>query len=206
MGSNFSRPRPRLIVSLLPAAHFHVPTEQAKMDMDVDMDVSYSVSVFIISRVSPPPDFGTGKSQLTHRPFPSLSQTPTITYSWTCEQRHGVSGNGGYDVNNHNYGLSQSYYNHDSQSQQSQLQRQRHFYQGSYGRHNDAIQIGHPSPTLPAQPQAITEVTVVVDTNVLLDYLMVIQKFVADIERTKWPSVVVIPSVVISELDWCVGV
>lgn len=43
-----------------------------------------------------------------------------------------------------------------------------------------------------------------VDTNVLLDYLMVIQKFVADVERTKWPSVVVIPSVVISELDWCV--
>jgi len=34
---------------------------------------------------------------------------------------------------------------------------------------------------------------------------MVIQKFVADIERTKWPSVVVIPSVVISELDWYVG-
>lgn len=46
--------------------------------------------------------------------------------------------------------------------------------------------------------------TVVVDTNVLLEYLMVIQKFVADIERTEWPSVVVIPSVVISELDWCV--
>jgi len=45
----------------------------------------------------------------------------------------------------------------------------------------------------------------VVDTNVLLDYLMLIQKFVADIERTKWPTVVVIPSVVISELDWCVG-
>lgn len=34
---------------------------------------------------------------------------------------------------------------------------------------------------------------------------MVIQKFVADIERMKWPSVVVIPSVVISELDWYVG-
>jgi predicted ribonuclease YlaK len=46
--------------------------------------------------------------------------------------------------------------------------------------------------------------TVVLDTNVLLDYLMVIQKFVADIERMEWPSVVVIPSVVISELDWCV--
>lgn len=34
---------------------------------------------------------------------------------------------------------------------------------------------------------------------------MVVQKFVADIEKTKWPSVVVIPSVVISELDWCVA-
>ena len=33
---------------------------------------------------------------------------------------------------------------------------------------------------------------------------MVVQKFVADIERMKWPSVVVIPNVVISELDWCV--
>ena len=66
-------------------------------------------------------------------------------------------------------------------------------------------QFGYAILTPPAKPQAITEATIVVDTNVLLDYLMVIQKLVADIERTKWPSVIIIPSVVISELDWCVG-
>ena len=47
-------------------------------------------------------------------------------------------------------------------------------------------------------------VTIVVDTNVLLDYLVVIQKLVGDIEKTEWPSVVLIPGVVISELDWYV--
>lgn len=57
----------------------------------------------------------------------------------------------------------------------------------------------------PAQLQAITGATIVVDTNVLLDYLMVVQRFVTDIENAKWPSVVVIPNVVISELDWCVA-
>ena len=66
-------------------------------------------------------------------------------------------------------------------------------------------QFGYAILMPPAKPQAIMEATVVVDTNVLLDYLMVIQKLVADIERTKWASVIVIPSVVISELDWYVG-
>jgi len=35
-----------------------------------------------------------------------------------------------------------------------------------------------------------------------LVHLMVIQKFVEDVERIEWPAVVVIPQVVISELDW----
>lgn len=120
------------------------------------------------------------------------------------EQYHGVSGHGGYDVNNHSYGYEQAYYTH-SQWQQSQPQIQQHPHQSAYGVQYDPSQFGYTIPTSPIQPQAIKGVTVVVDTNVLLDYLMVIQKFVADIERTKWPSVVVIPSVVISELDWCVG-
>lgn len=33
---------------------------------------------------------------------------------------------------------------------------------------------------------------------------MVIQKFVADIEKTELPGVVVVPNAVLSELDWCV--
>lgn len=66
-------------------------------------------------------------------------------------------------------------------------------------------QFGYAILTPPTKPQATTEATIVVDTNVLLDCLLVIQKLVADIEKTRWPSVIVIPGVVISELDWCVG-
>jgi hypothetical protein len=57
---------------------------------------------------------------------------------------------------------------------------------------------------IPAAP-AISTVHIVLDTNVLLGRLvMVIQKFVEDIERMGWPSSVVVPNVVISELDWWV--
>jgi hypothetical protein len=86
---------------------------------------------------------------------------------------------------------------------QSQLEQQ-YPHQGAYGIQHDPRHSGYTTPTTPSQPHARTGVTVIVDTNVLLDYLMVIQKFVADIERMKWPSVIVIPSVVISELDWCI--
>ncbi|KAF9534214.1 PIN domain-containing protein [Crepidotus variabilis] len=41
----------------------------------------------------------------------------------------------------------------------------------------------------------------VVDTNVLLHYLEVLQQFVEDIERLGFPTVVIIPGVVIVELD-----
>ena len=97
------------------------------------------------------------------------------------------------------YGYTQPYYGH-SEWQQLQPRPQQYPRQSDY-----ASRFEGSTPRPPPQPHAITGVTVVVDTNVLLDYLMVIQKFVADIERTKWPSVVVIPSVVISELDWYVG-
>lgn len=116
---------------------------------------------------------------------------------------HGGSGHGDYDsTNNHDYGYAQPYYT-GVQWQRSQLQAQE---SPGYGIQYSAIHFGYPTPTPPTQPQAITKVTVIVDTNVLLDYLMVIQKFVADTEQAEWPSVVVIPSVVISELDWCVDV
>jgi len=103
-------------------------------------------------------------------------------------------------VNNHSYGYAQPHYTH-SKWQQSQSQ---YPHRGGHGTQYGVGHFGYPTPTPPTQSHAITRVTVVVDTNVLLDYLMVIQKFVGDIERTKWPCVVVIPSVVISELDWCV--
>jgi hypothetical protein len=55
------------------------------------------------------------------------------------------------------------------------------------------------------QAKALTGVTVVLDTNVLLSHLIVIQRFVADIEKLEWPSLIIIPHVVISELDWYSG-
>lgn len=114
-------------------------------------------------------------------------------------RHHGGSGHGNYDsTNNHDYGYAQPHYT-NVQWQRSQLQAQE---SPGYGIQHSAIHFGYPNLTPPTQPQAITKATVIVDTNVLLDYLMVIQKFVADIEQAEWPSVVVIPSAVISELDW----
>ena len=114
------------------------------------------------------------------------------------KQHNSVSEHSGYDANSHSY----VYY---TQWQHPQSRPQQHPRQGDHGTQYVASQFGYSIPTPPPpKPHAITGVTVIVDTNVLLDYLMVVQKFVADIERMKWPSVVVIPSVVISELDWCV--
>jgi rRNA-processing protein FCF1 len=42
---------------------------------------------------------------------------------------------------------------------------------------------------------------VVLDTNILLDYLDVIQAFVAEIEEQGLPVLIIIPGVVIYELD-----
>ena len=104
-------------------------------------------------------------------------------------------------MNGYGYGHIQPYYT-NAQWQQSRLQIQQ---SPGYRMHYGAGYSGYSTPTPPAKPQVMTRVTIVIDTNVLLDYLMVIQKFVADVEKTGWPSVVVIPSVVISELDWCVN-
>jgi hypothetical protein len=117
---------------------------------------------------------------------------PRLRSIWdACLFKQYSGGRGGYDLN-HNYRYPQTYYTNTKQSQ---------IHQGSgYVGYHDADYFRCQTPTPPVQPRAIT---VVLDTNVLLDYLMVIQKFVGDVERMKWPSVVVIPSVVISELDWC---
>ena len=107
-------------------------------------------------------------------------------------------------MKNHGYGYARPQYFH-SQSQQPQPQTQQRPHQDAYGMQYHSSQFGYAILMPPAKPQAITEATVVVDTNVLLDYLMVIQKLTADIERTEWASVIIILSVVISELGWCVG-
>lgn len=168
---------------------------QAKMDMDIDMDVPNSVSVSLIHRV---------RHQLTatHHPFhlyPEHRQSfrvyhPTLD-GYRFKQHQGGSRHGEYRSDDHHYG----HYT-DTQRQQTQSYHS----QNVYGRYYDAGHFGYSTLTPPDQPQEIAGVTVVVDTNVLLDYLVVIQRFVADLEKTKWPSVVIIPSVVISELDWCV--
>lgn len=44
----------------------------------------------------------------------------------------------------------------------------------------------------------------VVDTNILLHRFEVLTQFVEDIERNGFPVIVIIPSVVVSELDGCV--
>lgn len=177
------------------------------MDMDIDMDVPYSVSVFLIHWLLHPileRETPTHASSLpTFIPNADNHAAPTseLWGGYLFEQHHGVSGHGGYD----SYGYAQPYYTHSQwQQSQSQIQRRPHSRSG-YGTQYDPSGFDRTTPTPPAQPQAITGITIVVDTNVLLDYLMVIQKFVADIERMRWPSVVVIPNVVISELDWCVG-
>lgn len=45
---------------------------------------------------------------------------------------------------------------------------------------------------------------IVVDTNVLIDHLNVVTRFIEDIEALTLPVVIVVPNVVISELDGCV--
>ncbi|KAI0375574.1 hypothetical protein BV20DRAFT_3131 [Pilatotrama ljubarskyi] len=42
---------------------------------------------------------------------------------------------------------------------------------------------------------------VVIDTNVLIDYCGIVEQFCADVEKSPYPIVIIIPSVVLSELD-----
>ncbi|TFK91475.1 hypothetical protein K466DRAFT_515247 [Polyporus arcularius HHB13444] len=42
---------------------------------------------------------------------------------------------------------------------------------------------------------------VVLDTNVLIDYCGIIEQFCEDVERVKYPIMIIVPSVVLSELD-----
>lgn len=42
----------------------------------------------------------------------------------------------------------------------------------------------------------------VLDTNILIHFLDTIQQFVADAEALNLPVIVLIPGVVVSELDW----
>ncbi|KAH9943493.1 PIN domain-containing protein [Epithele typhae] len=44
-------------------------------------------------------------------------------------------------------------------------------------------------------------VYVILDTNVLIDYQTVIEQFCADLEKTRYPIKIIIPSVVLGELD-----
>ena len=41
----------------------------------------------------------------------------------------------------------------------------------------------------------------VIDTNVLIDYCGIIEQFCADAEKANHPIIVIIPSVVLGELD-----
>ena len=42
---------------------------------------------------------------------------------------------------------------------------------------------------------------IVVDTNIVLHHLEVLQQFVVDIETSSFPTIVVVPGIVIHELD-----
>jgi rRNA-processing protein FCF1 len=42
---------------------------------------------------------------------------------------------------------------------------------------------------------------VVIDTNILLHHLVVLQQFVEDIQRLSLPTIIVVPGIVIHELD-----
>jgi len=44
----------------------------------------------------------------------------------------------------------------------------------------------------------------VLDTNILLHYFEMLQQFIADVEALSLPLMVIIPGIVIHELDGCV--
>lgn len=46
---------------------------------------------------------------------------------------------------------------------------------------------------------------VVLDTNILLEFLDIIQTFVSEAEQQRLPVLIIIPGVVIHELDVCVA-
>ena len=52
-----------------------------------------------------------------------------------------------------------------------------------------------------SQDAFIPELYLVLDTNVLIDYLDVIKRFNEDIERLSLPITIIIPNVLLSELD-----
>lgn len=54
------------------------------------------------------------------------------------------------------------------------------------------------------QDAFIPELYLVLDTNVLIDYLDVMKRFNEDIERLSLPITIIIPNVLLSELDGCV--
>ena len=54
-----------------------------------------------------------------------------------------------------------------------------------------------------SQDAFIPELYLVLDTNVLIDYLDVIKRFNEDIERLSLPITIIIPNVLLSELDGC---
>lgn len=47
---------------------------------------------------------------------------------------------------------------------------------------------------------------VVIDTNVLIDYCGIVEQFCADVEKAGYPILIIIPSVVLGELDGCVDI
>ncbi|KAI9063313.1 hypothetical protein FKP32DRAFT_1592756 [Trametes sanguinea] len=73
--------------------------------------------------------------------------------------------------------------------------------------YNDSTveQLYHAARDVEMQDAAVSEdrryLYVVVDTNVLIDYCGVIEQFCADVEKAEYPIMVIIPSVVLSELD-----
>ena len=58
--------------------------------------------------------------------------------------------------------------------------------------------------TGPLLDRSIEDVAAVFDTNTLIDHLETVRDFSADIERLGIPMKIIIPSVVLSELDGCV--
>jgi hypothetical protein len=56
---------------------------------------------------------------------------------------------------------------------------------------------------LPQGPLSQELTFLVLDTNILLHYFEVLQQFVADIEALALPLMVIIPGVVVCELDGC---
>lgn len=52
------------------------------------------------------------------------------------------------------------------------------------------------------QPPPAHMFYLVVDTNILIHYLDTLQQFVEDCERELAPVIVIVPGIVVSELDW----